>query len=78
MNDDNLVWNAVLTRTFFKNKSMTFKLEGFDLLGQLNNVRSEVNAQGRTETWTNTFPRYVMLRIIYRLDMLPKNKREKK
>jgi hypothetical protein len=78
MNDDNLVWNAELTRSFFKDKTLTLKLDAFDLLGQLDNVRTEVNPQGRTETWTNTFPRYVMFHAIYRLNLLPKTRKEKR
>ena len=62
MNDNNLVWNA--------------ELDGFDILGQLDNVRTEMNAQGRTETWYNTIPRYAMLHLIYRLNIKPKAKKQ--
>jgi len=72
MNDDNLVWNADVTKSFLKSKNLILKLEGFDLLHQLDNVRTEVNAQGRTETWYNVVPSYVMLHLIYRLNVLPK------
>ena len=74
MNDDNLVWNADVTKSFLKSKNLILKLEGFDLLHQLDNVRTEVNAQGRTETWYNVVPSYLMLHLIYRLNVLPKKK----
>lgn len=64
MNTDNLVWNARLERTFGK---FTVVADGFDLLGKLSNVRKVVNAQGRTETWYNTVPRYAMLHVMYKL-----------
>ena len=74
MNDDNLVWNADITKSFLKSKNLILKLEGFDLLHQLDNVRTEVNAQGRTETWYNVVPSYLMLHLIYKLNVLPKKK----
>ena len=74
MNDDNLVWNADITKSFLKSKNLILKLEGFDLLHQLDNVRTEVNAQGRTETWYNVVPSYLMLHLICKLNVLPKKK----
>ena len=65
MNTDDLVWNAECSRSFFKEK-FTLKLTAFDLLHQLSSTQYSVNAQGRTETWNNCIPRYVMLSAIYR------------
>ena len=70
MNTNNLVWNARLERTFGK---FTVMADGFDLLGKLSNVRKVINAQGRTETWYNTVPRYAMLHIMYKLHFKPKH-----
>ena len=75
LNDDHLIWNAELTRSFLKGNRLLLKLEGFDLLNQLSNVYTNVNAQGRTETWYNTIPRYMMLHAVYKLNILPKNKK---
>lgn len=44
----------------------SLRLEGFDLLHQLSNTRRVLNAQGITETWTNSLPSYVMLHLTYR------------
>ena len=49
-------------------------LDGFDLLNQLSNITQTMNAQGRTETWTNTLHRYVLLHAVYRLNRQPKKK----
>ena len=65
MNTDDLVWNAECSRSLFKEK-FTLKLTAFDLLHQLSSTQYSVNAQGRTETWNNCIPRYVMLSGIYR------------
>lgn len=73
MNTDDLVWNAQLTRSFFKGR-LTAKVQAFDLLHQLSNVRYNINAQGRTETWYNCIPRYVMLTAAYKFTKKPNKK----
>ena len=72
MNTDDLVWNAMLTRTFCKG-NVTAKLQAYDLLHQLTNKVYTVNAQGRTETWYNTIPRYVMFSLAFKLHKKAKN-----
>lgn len=72
MNTDDLVWNAMLTRTFCKG-NVTAKLQAYDLLHQLTNKVYTVNAQGRTETWYNTIPRYVMFSLAFKLHKKTKN-----
>ena len=49
-------------------------LDGFDILGQLNNVTRTMNAQGITETYSNVIPRYVMLHAVYHFNIIPKKK----
>ena len=71
MNDDHLVWNAQLSRSLLKQR-LTLKLTAFDLLHQLSSTQYAVNAQGRTETWNNCIPRYVMLTLSYKLSHKPK------
>ena len=44
LNGSDLVWNARLTRPFFKGRCLVM-FDGFDLLGQLSNVTRVVNAQ---------------------------------
>ena len=70
MNTDDLVWNAELSRSFFKEK-LTLKLTAFDLLHQLSNKQYSVNAQGRTESWNNCIPRFVMLSVSYKFNKTP-------
>lgn len=74
MNTNDLVWNAQLSKSIIHSK-LTFALVGYDILGQLSNITYTVNAQGSTETWHNVIPRYGMLRIVYRFNKQPKNKR---
>ena len=65
MNTDDFVWNARLSRPFFKGKLLAI-VDGFDMLGQLSNVTRVMNAQAITETYSNVIPRYVMFHLVYR------------
>ena len=46
------------------------------ILGQLSNVTRTMNAQGRTETYTNVMPRYGLLHVVYRFNKQPKKNNE--
>lgn len=73
LNTNDFVWNARLAKSILQG-NLTFAVDGFDILGQLSNVRLTMNSQGRTETRYNTLPRYAMLHAIYRLNVQPKKK----
>ena len=73
MNGTDLVWNARLTCPLAKGRIL-LALDGFDLLGQLSNVTRAINAQSRTEAYTNTLPRYALFHAIYRFNKQPKKK----
>ena len=51
-----------------------YYIPAFDILGNLSNVRRTLNAQGRTETWYNVIPRYVMAHVVYRLNIQPRKR----
>lgn len=74
MNTDEYVWNATLTRSLDRRKTLLLKLSAHDLLGQLSSVRRDLNAQGRTETRTNTLTRYVMLHLVWKFNKKPKGR----
>lgn len=76
MNENNLVWNAALSKSVLKNKSLIIKLIGHDILQQLSSVQRNINAQGRTETWYNTQPSYGLITLAYKLNVMPKKKKE--
>lgn len=73
MNTTDWVWNAHLSRSLMKG-ALVVKLTGFDLLHQLTNTRYEMNAQGRTELWYNSLPRYVLLSLAWKFNANPKRK----
>ena len=70
-NTNDLVWNARLSKTFTK-AGITVAIDGFDILNNLSNISQVINSQGRTETYYNSLPRYVMAHIIYRFNKKPK------
>lgn len=73
LNTTDVVWNARLSYSFDKGRWLVM-LDGFDLLHQLSSITYNVNAQGRTEVWRNTLPRYGLLHIQYRFAIQPKQK----
>jgi hypothetical protein len=73
LNRDNFLLNASLSQPFFKGKFIA-RLEAFDLLHQLTATQYEVNAQGRTETWYRSLPRYVMLHLVWHFNHNPKTR----
>lgn len=73
MNDNNLVWNARLTRSLFKG-NVVLKLDAFDIFHQLKKVDRIINSQGRTERYYNSMPQYVLFHAIYRFNIKPKKK----
>ena len=73
MNDNRLYWDASLTKSLAKGR-WVLKLRGYDLLGQVSNLRYSINAQGRTETWNNVLKRYAMLSVSYRFTQKPKKR----
>lgn len=77
MNDTQWLWNANISKQLLKG-AMTIRLTVTDILGQIDPVYITVNAQGRSETWTNTMPRYGMITIQWRFNHTPAKVGDKK
>lgn len=73
MNTGNFVWNMRIAKKFMKGK-LNLMLDDFDILNNLSNIRRTINAQGLSETWYMSIPRYAMLHVIYRFNKAPKKK----
>jgi hypothetical protein len=74
MNRDELIWGVKVSRPLLKN-ALIVSVEGFDLLGQLSNRSYNINAQGRTETYTNVVSQYAMLKLTYNFQRFPKGRK---
>lgn len=73
MNTTDWIWNARLSRSFFKGRLLAV-LQGFDIFRQLSATSYAINAQGRTETWQNSIPSYWMLSLQYQFKKEPKKR----
>ena len=69
MNTDELVWNAQVSQSFLKGKALTVSVQFYDILQQLSTYSRSVTAMQRSDTQYNTINSYVMLHIIYRLNL---------
>lgn len=66
------VWNLRLSYCPPKNTKWLFMIDGYDILHSLSNVSYAVNAAGRTVSYTNVLPRYLLFSVQYRLNLQPK------
>lgn len=75
MNTNELVWNTRLTKRLMHG-NLLLQIDGFDMLGQLSNVRHSINAQGRTETFYNVIPSYGLFHVTWRLNKKPRKEEQ--
>ena len=68
INANDLICNVYISKSFLKGK-LAAKLEGYDLFHQLKSISYEINGQGKTETRFNAIPNYLMLHLIYKMNI---------
>ena len=68
INANDLICNVYISKSFLKGK-LAAKLEGYDIFHQLKSISYEINGQGRTETRFNAIPNYLMLHLIYKMNI---------
>lgn len=71
LNTTEFVWNARISKSILKG-ALVFILDGYDILRQVKNVTSVVDALARTETSYNSIPSYFLLHLQYRFNKQPK------
>lgn len=71
LNTDTFVWNARLAYSIMKG-NMTFMVDGYDMLRNIDNVSYAVNAQGRTETIRTVLPSYFMAHVQWKFNKSPR------
>ena len=69
MNTNELIWNAQLSQSMLKGKTLTVTLQFYDILKQQSNFSRTVDAYRRTDTEYNAINSYAMLHVIYRLNL---------
>lgn len=68
------MWNAKVSY-ITKNKKWLFMIYAYDILHQVSNVHYSVTGTGRSVSYTNSLPHYVLATIQYRFNHQPRNKR---
>ena len=68
INANDLICNVYISKSFLKGK-LAAKLEEYDMFHQLKSISYEINGQGKTETRFNAIPNYLMLHLIYKMNI---------
>ena len=69
MNTNELIWNASLSHSFLKDRSLTVSLEWNDILGERSNISRTINAMMRSDNRYNAIYSYGMVKVIYKLNI---------
>lgn len=75
--DDNaLLWNAQLSKSFLPNNAATIKLKVIDILQQQNNLTRKIGESSITDTEYNTLGSYFILSFSYKINQIGKQFKE--
>ena len=73
LNTNELIWNAQLSYSFLRGKSLTVMLQWYDILHEQTNFSRTVNANGWRDQEVNAITSYAMLHVSYRLNLFGGN-----
>ena len=71
-NTNQWLWNAQLSYSFLKDKSLTLSVKGYDLLGQKKNISRSVSASSIIDTEYNDLTRYALVSLTWTFNSLAK------
>lgn len=74
-NRDELLWNARLSKSFYKGRAI-FSIEAYDMLAQKSNISRSLNSNVRSITEYNGVNSYVMAHFIYRYNVMGGKKKK--
>ncbi|MBR2102307.1 MAG: outer membrane beta-barrel protein [Prevotella sp.] len=69
MNTNELIWNAQISQSFLRGKPLTVSLQFYDILHEQSNYSRTISAMSRNDVEYNSINSYVMLHVIYRMNM---------
>lgn len=72
-NTDDLLWNIKANKAVM-NGNLIFELEAYDLLNQLSGTQYFINAQMQQEKYESVLNRFVLFKVIWKLNREPKKK----
>ncbi len=73
MNTNELIWNVQLSqslRPWLRDHDLTVSLQCYDLLARRSNISRAITATTRSDTYTNAINSYLMVHIIYKLNLI--------
>jgi hypothetical protein len=69
LNTNEFIWNAQLSHSFLRGKTLTVMLQWYDILHEQTNFTRTVNANGWRDSEVNAITSYAMLHVSYRLNL---------
>ncbi|KAA6299937.1 MAG: hypothetical protein EZS26_003920, partial [Candidatus Ordinivivax streblomastigis] len=69
-NNNELMWNAQLSKSFLKNNAATVRVKIYDILQQQSNLSRNISETMMSDTEYNTLGSYFMVYFVYRLNTL--------
>lgn len=69
-NDNELIWNAQISKNFLKNNSATLRFKIYDILKQQSNLSRSISETQMSDTEYNTLGSYFMVHFVYRFNTL--------
>lgn len=70
MNTNELVWNAQITQSLLKDKTLSLSLKFYDILQEQSTVSRNITAMMRNDVTYNSVNSYAMLSLIYKINIL--------
>ena len=69
-NDNELIWNAQISKNFLKNNPATLRFKIYDILKQQTNLSRSISETQMSDTEYNTLGSYFMVHFVYRFNTL--------
>lgn len=74
-NDNELIWNAQISKNFLKNNAATLRFKIYDILKQQTNLSRSISETQMSDTEYNTLGSYFMVHFVYRFNTLGESSR---
>ncbi len=72
-NNNEVIWNAQISKTIFKKSQGTIRLKFYDILGQQTSLSRSISESSMIDTVNNMLGSYVMAHFVYRFNSLGSN-----
>ncbi|NDW13619.1 hypothetical protein D0T50_12060 [Bacteroides sp. 214] len=70
LNNNEVIWNAQISKTIFKKNNGTIRFKIYDILKQQSNLSRSISQSAITDTESNVLGSYFMVHFVYRLNTL--------